>query len=153
MNTTKESIIILAFEGPDKVGKSTLIAEVNRHTNYRFLCIDRFLGSAWVYDRLSGRRNRTDTLVEVERELAKLKTVTVINVILTCELSEMNKRILDQDEYPHERLKVLSEALQLYKEYAQNVTQLSTVWIDTTDKPIADTVNEIVKKVVTVCLH
>ncbi len=147
MTEHEQRITILSFEGPDKVGKSTLIREVNRAANYRFLCIDRFTGSAWVYDKLSGRRDRTDSISTAEGELSRLENVDVLNVLLSCDPEVLRERIRQEDEYSDARLEHLDQALEYYREYAQEIARLPIIEIDTTDKSVEDTVQEILSKV------
>lgn len=140
-------VTILVFEGPDKVGKSSLIREINQRTDFQYLCIDRFIGSAWVYDNLSGRRTRTEELMTTERELAQLQETKVINVILTCDEGILQNRVIAKDEAAVDRIKFLERAIQLYQEYARHMSTLPTIEVDTTDKSIDDTVEEILRKV------
>lgn len=143
----EQRITILSFEGPDKVGKSTLIREVNKAANYRFLCIDRFTGSAWVYDKLSGRRDRTDSISRAEDELSRLQNIDVLNVLLSCDPEVLRERIRQEDEYSEARLEHLDKALTYYREYAEEIAKLPVIEVDTTNKSVEDTVHEILNKV------
>lgn len=140
-------ITVLAFEGPDKSGKSTLIKEINKVANFRFLCIDRFMGSAWVYDRLTGRRERTDSLIRAEEELSKLGGLTVLNILLRCTPGVLRERIGNKDECGELRVQQLSIAISLYDEYARKITRLPTIEVDTSCKTVEETVQEILTKV------
>jgi thymidylate kinase len=150
MDQTKKDyqVKILAFEGPDKVGKSSLICEINRRTDYEYLCIDRFTGSAWVYDILSGRRMRQEELETTERELARLQRTKIINIILNCSEDVLRERILDQEgEDAIGRISLLDKAIKLYAEYARHVSVFPVIEIDTSDKSIDATAEEILRKV------
>jgi len=142
-----QRITILAFEGPDKSGKSTLIKEVNRAANYRFLCIDRFTGSAWVYDKSTGRRDRTSSLVDAEEELSHMGNVVVLNVLLKGDPDILRGRIQSEDEHGGLRLQQLDSAILLYEEYAERVSRLPTIEVDTSNKTIEETVQEILSKI------
>lgn len=142
-------ITILSFEGPDKVGKSTLIGEINRAANYRFLCINRFTGSAWVYDKLSGRRDRTDSLITAEDELSRLTNIKVLNILLSCDPGVLRERIRQEDEYSDDRLQNLEATLGYYRKYAEEIAKLPVIEVDTTNKSIEETVQEILLKVET----
>ena len=146
-SATQKLIVLLAFEGPDKAGKSTLMKEVNSQSNYEYLCIDRFTGSAWVYDNLSGRRDREEEIIEFEQELAKLKHAVVINVFVTSNKEVLKKRIQSEDAFASKRLSDLDSALLLYERYFKNVTRLPTVFVDTSSLTIEQTVTEIMRKV------
>ena len=82
-------IKVLIFEGQDGVGKSTLIAEINKKTKYKYICIDRFLGSAFVY-------NRHNPLQVITSEIS-LAINTKINfylIYLVCDdKTVLNKRL------------------------------------------------------------
>lgn len=143
----QSKITILAFEGPDKSGKSTLIREVNRAANYHFLCIDRFTGSAWVYDRLTGRRDRTDSLIKAEEELSQLDEVTILNILLKCDPDILRKRIGNGDEHSELRLQQLDSAVSLYDEYTREIARLPVIEVDTSGKTVEETVREILTRV------
>lgn len=138
-------IDILAFEGPDKVGKSTLIRKLNSETNYRYLCIDRFLASAWVYDSLTGRRERDQEIIDSEKELGRLACTNLVNVIVTCERAILADRIQHEDEEPEARLRNLDRMIELYDRY-MDITQLPFIKVDTTDRSIDESVQEIIGK-------
>ncbi|MFZ5932528.1 MAG: hypothetical protein ACOYT7_00360 [Patescibacteria group bacterium] len=142
-----ERIKILAFEGPDKSGKSTLIREVNKATDYKFLCIDRFTGSAWVYDRLTERRDRTEELSRAEEELSNLDNVLVLTILLNCDPEKLKERItggLTNDDLATEHLE---EAIKLYKEYSESIARLPVIIIDTSNRTVDETVQEIIERV------
>lgn len=143
----KPGITILSFEGPDKVGKTTLIKEVNRAADYRFLCIDRFTASAWVFDKLSNRRDRTDALIKAEEELRTLETIKALTILLFCDPEILRRRILEKDEYPKIRLLHLNTVLAYYQEYEEKIAGIPIIKVDTTQKTINETVLEILEGV------
>lgn len=149
MKHKRSNITILAFEGPDKSGKSTLIREINKAVNYRFLCIDRFIGSAWVYDKLTERRDRTDSLVKAETELANLTNITMLNIFLKCDIVELRQRIEREDEHKETRLQHLEAVVVLYEEYLRKIARLPIIEVDTTNKTLEGTVQEIITRVET----
>lgn len=130
------------FEGVDKVGKTTLLRAFNKASNYKHFCVDRCLGSAFVYDLITGRRNRFKELSEIERELASFKSTPIITVLLTCDKEVIIERIKKEDERPQKRIEFLEEALNAYKKY-QKFTRIPLEIVDTTNKSIDDTVKEI----------
>jgi len=146
-------VVILAFEGPDKVGKTSLIAEVNRKSDYRYLCIDRFLASAWVYDQLSGRRERSEKLGRVERDLAGLSSMLMVTVVVTCDRSVLAERIQGHDEQANDRLDVLDLAIELFEEYARSRAVAPIIKIDTTLRSIDEAASEVIEKVNELCQH
>lgn len=142
-------IEILGFEGPDKVGKSTLIRKLNRQTNYRHLCIDRFLGSAFVYDAISGRREREEALLAAEAELANLACSRVVSVLVNCDRAVLLDRIRREDEEPQAREAKLDDMIALFDRYKE-ITRLPLVEVDTTHATADETVEEIIGKLATV---
>lgn len=141
-----EKIIILAFEGIDKTGKTTLIDRINKRTDYLYLCIDRFTGSAWVYDKLFNRRERSDKLRRVEEELSSLSSVLILNIILKCEQEELEGRI-SRCKDDRDNKEFLKKAKKIYEKYEKDITCFPTIKVDTTDKSIEETVEEILNKV------
>lgn len=134
------------FEGVDKVGKSTLLRAVDKATNYQHFCIDRCLGSAYVYDSVTKRRNRFEQLSSIEKEFASIKSIPMITILLTCDRDVLIERIKKEDELPEERILFLDKAIEAYKAY-QQVASIPIEVVDTTNKSIEDTVNEIIVKI------
>jgi len=134
------------FEGVDKVGKSTLLRAVDKATDYTHFCIDRCLGSAYVYDLVTGRRNRFEELTSIEKEFASIKSIPMITVLLVCDRDTLVKRIKEEDEFPEKRIEFLDKAIKAYEQY-QQVTTMPILIVDTTNKSIDDTVSEIIIKI------
>lgn len=134
------------FEGVDKVGKTTLLKAVDKATNYEHFCIDRCLGSAYTYDLVTKRRNRFKQLVNIEKELASIKSIPMITILLTCNRDVLVERIKKEDEFSDDRIEFLDKALKAYEKY-QHVTSLPLEIVDTTNKSIEDTVKEIIVKI------
>ena len=147
MKIVPDAIVILVFEGPDKGGKGASIKEVNKQSDYAFLCIDRFTGSAWVYDRLSRRRNREARIAALEAELASLKSAIVVNILVTGSPELLRRRIIAEDESAKKRLAELDIALRLYKKYSRIVTRLPTIIVDTSAKMPVQSAAHIIRKV------
>lgn len=136
----------LLFEGVDKTGKTTLLKAVNKVSSYQHFCIDRCLGSAYVYDLITGRRDRFKKLEKIEKEFSRIKSIPIITVLLTCDPSILVERIKNEDGSPQKRIRLLNEAIEAYKNYEKK-TRLPIVKIDTTNKTIEDTVKEILFKI------
>ena len=130
------------FEGVDKVGKTTLLQATNKATNYKHFCIDRCLGSAFVYDLITGRRDRFEELAKIEKDLASLKSTPIITILLTCDRDVLIERIKKEDKCSPKRIKLLDKAVEAYKNY-QQITSLHLETVDTSDKSVEDTVQEI----------
>ena len=145
------NLVILAFEGPDKSGKSSLINSINSVTNYKYLCIDRFTGSAWVYDNLSQRRDRNDQLIKFEKQISELEFGIFINIFLICDEEILIQRIKKFDEFAEVRLKRLSEMIKLYDYYREQVCQIKSIVINTSYKSINECSSEIIRRVEDLC--
>jgi thymidylate kinase len=50
----------LIYEGIDKTGKTTLIKEFHKATNFQYSCIDRFSGTSYAYGKFRNRRLNYD---------------------------------------------------------------------------------------------
>jgi len=134
------------FEGVDKVGKSTLLRAVDKATDYTHFCVDRCLGSAYVYDLVTGRRNRFEELANIEKEFASIKSIPIITVLLVCDRDVLVRRIKEEDEFPKERIEFLDKAINAYDQYRQ-VTTIPLITVDTTNKSVDHTVNEIIVRI------
>lgn len=136
----------LFFEGVDKVGKTTLLRAVDKATNYQHFCVDRCLGSAFVYDLITKRRNRFEQLANIEKEFASIKSIPIITILLTCNRIALIDRIKKGDDFSSERIKFLGKAIKAYNQY-RKITLLPIEIVDTTNKSVDDTVNEIINKI------
>ena len=72
MNTSKDKIKLVIFEGADKVGKGTLYLEYRKATKFQPLALDRFTGSNWVYDQVYGRTSDLDAYLESEKQMQEI---------------------------------------------------------------------------------
>lgn len=107
---------IIIFAGTDGAGKTTLIQYLNKFSNYKYFCIDRFFDSAFVYDAISGRRQRTELLNKSETELSKLKHSEFYLVYLVCEYDTLLKRLLSKNE-TKQTIENIKIARKLYDKY------------------------------------
>ena len=147
--TVQESshITNVAFEGPDKSGKSTLIQEVNRLSNYRLFCVDRSFASGWVYDRITGRRDRTEQIVKSAKELSRLTDTLFVNVYLRGDREVLAQRIREHDEFSEQRLLHLDQMIALFDEYATQIDPLPHMIIDTSASTIEESAREIIAQI------
>lgn len=89
---------ILAFSGVDKTGKSTLIKEVHKQSNYEYICVDRFIIDNLVYGRINNRYTEKQ-----EKELLKMldsciDTNNFIFILVTADKSVIKKRMVKERE-------------------------------------------------------
>lgn len=145
LNLIKPKIII--FEGTDKVGKSTLYKEFNEATNYSFFCIDRFTASGYVYDKVYNREDRVEAIQIIEKSLNKSLNSEIYLIYLYCDLNLQIKRIKELDKFSEDRLNNLRLAKDLYKDYLDRICSYNVIEIDTTNKSIKSTTEEIIFKI------
>jgi len=70
--------MIVAFEGIDRAGKSTLRKLFSTETDFKHVTLDRFSTTARVYDRIFDRKDWQER--EVDLEALESLTVTVVFV-------------------------------------------------------------------------
>ena len=90
---------LIIFEGVDKVGKTTVYQAFRKATTYGPLCIDRFIGSNFVYDTFFRRKSDyidIKNCLQLEEKL--MGDFDCILVYLTCEEDILIKRIKDHDK-------------------------------------------------------
>ena len=131
-------IKVLIFEGQDGVGKSTLIAEINKKTKYKYICIDRFLGSAFTY-----KRHDTKKIEIAELSLAINTKLDFYLIHLICEDNKtLTKRLgLKKDE---DKIINIEKHRQIYDNYFEN-SPLKKIQIDTKDNNIKDCIKMILE--------
>lgn len=127
---------IIVFEGLDGSGKSTLKKEVDKITNYKYVCMDRFTGSTLIYDEYTQRQNRKSEIYKLEKELSD----NIFMIYCYCSTSTTKKRLKEKKD----ELTIKNAIIQapIFEEYLKQ-TPYKFVRINT-DKPI----NTCVKKVV-----
>ena len=91
--------MILIFDGPDKVGKTTLINEINKITNYQYIIIDRGPTSYIVYDKLLNREN-FNRKIEYLKDLKDLENVNHLCIYLEATDEDVEKRLQEVGEEP-----------------------------------------------------
>ncbi len=139
-NTRKPKLII--FEGPDKVGKSTIYQAYRRATNYGPLCIDRFITSNEVYDKFYGREPYAD-YPTLTKELEGI--FDVYQICLVCSEDELVYRIeKEEDGVNLQRAKNNMRRTLHDFQTAESRPQKSYV-VDTTDRSVEEVIDEILR--------
>jgi len=133
-------IKIICFESTDGAGKSSVIAALNKKSKYKYICIDRFLGSSFCY-----RRNKEEDLLKAESILANLdkKYIKFYLVYLYCS----NNRILIkrlQSKKDEDKIKYIKRDKKRYKKYLSK-TKFDSIAINTSYEEIDKTVDRIIK--------
>lgn len=118
---------LVIFEGPDKVGKSTLFKMYRRATQYGPLAIDRFTGSNLVYDRHYGRNTDISKYLDLESQVQELMDCYLVG--LTCDPTILVERI-SREEVDRDReiaLENFRSVLELFDYYYTNTTRFSKI--------------------------
>ena len=130
-------IPILAFDAPDKSGKSTLIAAFHKATSYKYPAIDRFTGTSMSYADFWDRGFDNQPYLELEASLMD----KVILIYLDAPNDVLAARFKKHDEKDLD-IKDMDKLKHCYSKYLEQ-TPFYTIKIDTS-KPIEDCVLDIV---------
>lgn len=121
----------LVIEGPDGVGKTTLIMGLFERYNYRYMCYHRGELSNYIFAKKYGR-----PFTATQRGLPFL------NIVLLCEPKQLGKRIMDRGDGRDELNKVNDN--ELFKYYAEEFKNDYDIFIiDTTNLSAQDVLNEV----------
>lgn len=115
--------------GTDGSGKTTFIRHINKKSNYKFLCIDRFIDSSFVYDKIYNRPARDIELMLAEKELVRLHHIKFYVVILSADKNTIMTRLALKNE-PQSIIEKIEEAVILYRHY-ENITKFPVLKLDT----------------------
>ncbi len=86
---------LVIFEGPDKVGKTTLFRAYREYTKYGPLAIDRFTGSNFVYDYYYDRPNNLQAYLLSEEKAQEAFDCYL--VVLNADVETIRSRILEHE--------------------------------------------------------
>lgn len=119
--------LVLVFEGIDKSGKDTIIKEFQKLTDCRYVIVNRFIGSNWVYSKFKNR----ETVLELSRyiELDKSMSSNFIQVYLYASKKDLMQRIKNTKETDI-KIKDIDEILALYGIWLE-ITSMNTIVLDT----------------------
>ena len=133
---------LIIFEGPDKVGKSTIYQAYRRATNYGPLCIDRFLTSNEVYDDFYDRDHYAD-YPAIMAELEEL--FEVHQICLICDEDELLTRI-EKEEEGVNMPRAKNNMRKTLRQFQTATSCPSNSYIvDTTYRSVEEVVNEILR--------
>lgn len=136
--------IIVIFEGVDKSGKTTLLNEFNKLTEFRYIAIDRFTISSVVYSDIFCR-GKNDYYKNVEKIFSENYNVLV--VLVKCDESVITKRLQEHNEHLPKKL---SNILYVSKKFEDEFSKsyfCNKLVIDTTHESINECVYRIIKKI------
>ncbi len=133
------------FEGPDKVGKTTLFKLFRRATDYIPLAIDRFTASNYVYDKFYKRETNLKEYLKAEEKIQEIFDCYLI--LLTCRPEIVDQRIR-AEEKGIDKVIALGNyrgILKGFEEYYKISKYTNKCVIDTSDAPEQDCLREILK--------
>lgn len=126
----------LVIEGPDGVGKTTLIMGLFERYNYRYMCYHRGELSNYIFAEKYGR-----PFTATQRHLPFL------NIVLLCEPSVLAKRIMDRGAETDDDVQMELEKVddnKLFERYARKFENDYDIFvIDTTDLSPQDVLNKV----------
>ena len=126
----------LIIEGPDGVGKTTLIMGIFEKYNYRYMCYHRGELSNYIF---AHKYNRPFTATQ--------RGLPFLNIVLLCNPTELGRRIMDRggetdDDVQYELEKVTDN--ELFKKYAEEFKNDYDIFvIDTTNLSPQDVLNKV----------
>jgi len=125
--------ILIAFEGVDKVGKTTIRRGMIRDkTQFGPLLMDRFLASNFVYDTLYSREHHIRSYLDLEKSL--LYSFDCVLVYLTCADSALRKRLTSTGHnFKKVSMKAIRAADNLFDFYFR-ASKFRKILIDTTNR-------------------
>lgn len=127
--------MIIIFDGMDKVGKTTLIHALDKATSYEHIIIDRGPNSYLVYDKLYDRPYRLDHL-KTEMDL---RNTSHLCVYCYADTEDIKRRLAEAgEEWPSEQGDIL-RVKKMFND-AMSISNLNTIYIDTTEKSIDESV-------------
>ncbi len=130
---------VIILEGHDGSGKSTIKKELDKKSNYKYIIIDRFLGSSFVYNHSTAQE-----VASIESELLNnIKNADFYLVYLFCsDAEQLEQRLIEKCDI--DKLNNIKKDMKKFEEYL-DITYFSTLEIDTSTKDICACVEEITK--------
>jgi len=139
---------IVIFEGPDKVGKTTLLNKYRKATDYQVYTIDRFFASGGVYDLLFGRKNKCwcEYLQEEQECLATFNPFLV--VVVCSSMAALYERIIAGEKDDTEKtiaLSFMETAHFAFKSWYKESKIENKLLLDTANRTVVDCLDELLK--------
>lgn len=133
----KKIMLTIILDSVDKTGKTTLIRELHKKTNYKYPILDRFTPSSITYGHYRNRDLDYSEYYEIEKKFAD----DVILFYITASNDSIEKRIVSENEKDI-TFKDIQGLKNEYMKYLYS-TMFSYFIIDTTDRSIEECVDEI----------
>ncbi len=134
--------LLILFEGVDKSGKTTLLAEFNKLTNFKHWALDRSFISSLVYNELFGRNDKEHYLNI--QEIVK-NSFNVVIVYVESDVELIKERLELHNELLPKELSNITKVKNTYLNYITN-SKINYIRINTTNKSIQDCVDTIITK-------
>ena len=138
-----DKLKIIIFAGVDSSGKSTIKKELEKKSNWKYICLDRFSDSI-IYDKLYGRQERTTDFLRLESDLVNnIKSADFYLVYLYCSDEEEQLRRLNVKKETKDVISSIKIAEDMFENYL-NITYFPVLALDTAYNNINKTVNKII---------
>jgi len=134
--------MLIIFEGVDKTGKSTLLKEVLKRTNYKHIVYDRGPVSQIVYSYLFDR-DLDSSIYYVTSTLRNLKNLIVL-CVADCDIIE--QRLKDANEELPDQLKDIKTVQKMF-EAESYILGFNVLRVDTTNASVNECVEMILNKI------
>jgi len=134
--------MLIIFEGVDKTGKSTLLKEVLKRTNYKHIVYDRGPVSQIVYSYLFDR-DLDSSIYYVTSTLRNLKNLIVL-CVADCDIIE--QRLKDVNEELPDQLKDIKTVQKMF-EAESYILGFNVLRVDTTNASVDECIDMILNKI------
>lgn len=148
MQKQKKKVIVI-FEGPDKTGKTTLLREFNKQTNYKYISFDRLTTSSKIFGKFFKRNTKEDLeyYKEVENELEKV--FTVVYIFCTASLFDIRYRLTKvKEELPKELQDIEAVKQAFLEEYLEKADSSKNVLLINTSANTPEHLVNVIKRYV-----
>ncbi len=140
--------MLVIFEGMDKVGKSSLIIELNKATNFEHLVFDRGAASCLNYDELLERQTskRTNSFLKYARALNTMEDLLV--VYCYADESKVQSRLDEANEDWLPCSISYKEQQQVYEKYVKKCYFSDKIfWLDTTNLTLEQGLEKVLEEI------
>lgn len=124
----KRDGVLIVFEGVDKSGKTTIIREFNKATNFSYVVLDRFTISGKTYSNVF---NRGDFLYQDNVEKSIVKSLPTLCVLCVSDPLVIRCRLTDAKEVLPPEVDNIARTQLLFKAYYNNSNFEHKLFLDT----------------------
>ncbi len=132
--------MIIIFEGPDKVGKSTLLKAVAKARNYKDVYVDRMFVSDIIYNEKFNRRNNKF----LEQMQVFLKYCNPLYIFITAEIPDLKLAFKKRKEKLPLDSELVGDLIR-FGSFYNSLLYKNKYILNRTNRSIDDCVKEIIK--------